>query len=340
MSAVRPSFKRWVPGLVVAIALLGAIFIAVDWSEIQGALKQARWVPIPYALMATAISYFCISYSFARISHLLGISMRAGDLTAVGFVSTVLNHLVSSGGAAGNSIRLAVMGRHGVSLREVVAVSILHFYLTSLAMMGMLPVGLVYFLLHADVSLTAAVILIVVSILILLASAVAAGMLFWGRMRKVVLQALTGGAHRLLHRDVGESLERVDTTVAVAIEAIRKRPVSIIVIMGLIGTDWIFSAAALWFSFRALGVTLLPGQLVSGFVIGTVAGVASMIPGGLGVQEGSMAGVFHLLGVALESALLASVLYRVVYFMVPYAVSLGFYWRLLHAGKTGREDAK
>jgi uncharacterized protein (TIRG00374 family) len=323
---------------VVAIALLGAVFIAMDWNQIRGALSRASWKPVPYALTATAVSYFCISYSFARVSQLLEIRMPVGDLTAVGFVTTVLNHLVSSGGAAGYSIRFMVMGRHGASMREVVAASILHFYLTSLAMMGMLPLGLIYFLLHAAIARAVALLLVVISVLILLASALAAGMLFSSPMRKKVTRALAGAAHRVLRRNVGESMERFDTTISAGVEAMRARPASIIVIMALIVTDWIFSAAALWFSFRALGATLLPGELASGFVIGTVAGVVSMIPGGLGVQEGSMAGVFHLLGVALEPALLASVLYRVVYFMVPYVVSLGFYWRLLRAGRSAPSD--
>jgi uncharacterized protein (TIRG00374 family) len=266
--------------------------------------------------------------------------MPAGDLTAVGFVTSVLNHLVASGGAAGYSVRFMVMGRHGASMREVVAASILHFFLTSLAMMLMLPLGLVYFLLHAAIPQGVAILLVVVSVLILLATALAAGMLFSAPMRKTVVRTLAGGARRLLRRDVGESLERFDATLAVGVEAMHARPLSIVVIMVLIAIDWAFSAAALWFSFRALGMTLLPGELVSGFVIGTVAGVVSMIPGGLGVREGSTAGVFSLLGIALEPALLATVLYRVVYFMVPYAVSLGFYWRLLRARRAGPVDAE
>jgi uncharacterized protein (TIRG00374 family) len=339
VSTFWPSFKRWVPGLVIAIALLGAIFIAADWAQIRSALSQASWKPIPLALAATAVSYFCISYSFALVSRLLGIRMPAGDLTAVGFVTSVLNHLVASGGAAGYSIRFMVMGRHGATMREVVAASILHFYLTSLAMMVMLPLGLVYFLMNAAIPQMVAVLLVVVSVLILLAATLAAGMLFSGPMRKRVTRELASGARRLIRRDVGESLERFDATLAVGVEAMRARPLSIVAIMVLIAVDWAFSAAALWFSFRALGVTLLPGELVSGFVIGTVAGVVSMIPGGLGVREGSTAGVFSLLGVALEPALLAAFLYRVVYFMVPYAASLGFYWRLLRARRAGPLDA-
>jgi uncharacterized protein (TIRG00374 family) len=340
MSDARSSFKRWVPGLVVAIALLGTVLIAMDWGRIQGALRQARWEPIPYALAATAVSYFCISSSFARVSQLLGVRMRAGDLTAVGFVSTVLNHVVSSGGAAGYSIRYMVMGRHGTSLREVVAVSILHFYLTSLAMMGMLPVGLVYFLVHAAITGTVAVLLVVVCVLILLAVILAAGMLSWSAMRKKVVRALAGAAQRLLRRDFSEELESFDATISLGVQAIRAQPGSFFAIMALIVTDWAFSAVTLWFCFRAMSVTLLLGQLISGFVIGTVAGVVSMVPGGLGVQEGSMAGVFHLLGVPLEQALLASVLFRVIYFMVPYVVSLGFYWRLLRAGESAAKPAE
>jgi uncharacterized protein (TIRG00374 family) len=323
----------------VAIALLGALFIAMDWGKVQAALGQASWRPIPYALAATAISYFCISYSFARVSLLLGIRMRSTDLTAVGFVTTVLNHLVSSGGAAGYSIRYMVMGRHGASLREVIAASILHFYLTSLAMMAMLPVGLIYFLLHARLSQTTASVLVVLTSLVLSASMLGAAMVFWGSLRKKVIRVLAIAARRALHREVGPSLERFDETMALGVQAARARPTSIVVIMLLIIIDWSFSAAALWFCFRALGEALLPGQLISGFVIGTVAGVASMVPGGLGVQEGSMAGLFHLQGVALEPALLASILYRAVYFMVPYVVSLAFYWQLLRAGRPGLDAA-
>ncbi len=340
MSDARSSYKRWVPGLVVAIALLGSVFIAMDWSRIQGALRQARGEPIPYALATTAVSYFCISYTFARVSQLLGIRMRAGDLTAVGFVSTVLNHVVSSGGAAGYSVRFMVMGRHGTSLGEVVVVSILHFYLTSLAMMGMLPVGLLYFLLHAAITRTVAVLLVVVSVLILLAVVLAAGMLSSSAMRKGLVTFLVEAGQRLLRRDVSDQLERYDATISLGVEAIRARPGSFLVTMALIATDWAFSAASLWLCFRAMNVTLLVGQLISGFVIGTVAGVASMVPGGLGVQEGSMAGVFHLLGVPLEQALLAAVLFRVTYFMIPYVVSLGFYWRLLRAGRSAAKPSE
>ena len=56
--------------------------------------------------------------------------------------------------------------------------------------------------------------------------------------------------------------------------------------------------------------------------------MVSMIPGGLGIVEGSMAGIFYLFGVPLEQATLASVLFRVIYYLVPFALSALFARRL------------
>ena len=52
-------------------------------------------------------------------------------------------------------------------------------------------------------------------------------------------------------------------------------------------------------------------------------------PAGIGVQDFSMAGVFALLGYSFEQAVLASILWRGVFYLLPYIASLGFYWHLM-----------
>lgn len=330
---LRLSLKRLMPGLILLILLLGLVFIVMDWGQIRSALLQASLRPVPYALIMTVISYFCISLSFALVCKLMGVQMRLRDLTVVGFASTVLNHIVSSGGAAGYSVRYALMNRHGVSVREVLAVSFLHFYLTSLVMIAMLPVGLLFLVRHAIVSAGTAGLLTALAALVILAEGVATGLIFWKRMRLGLINLLGKVGGGLLRRDVRPTLERFEITMARGVEAMRRGPAVVIATMFLIASDWSASATALWFCFRALELIITPGELITGFVIGTVAGVASMIPGGLGVQEGSMAGILALLGVSFHRAVLASVLFRLVYFVLPYLVSLAFYWRLLRGPK-------
>ena len=340
MSSKKIDLERHMPVLIVAVALIGLVFIVVDWHQIRDALMQASWKPIPYALAATVVSYACISLNFALLSKLMGVNMRWRDLSVVGLVSVVLNHLVSGGGAAGYSVRFMLMHRYGVTMREVVTISILHFLLTSLIMIVTLPVGLLYLGLNASLGRATITLLSIAALLLILVTLLALSMVFWGRMRKTVIGGVAKGIDTLFHRDVREPLERFDATVALGIQAMRERPLAMIVVMGLIVTDWAFSLLTLWFCFRAFNITLSPGQAISGFVIGTVAGVASLLPGGLGIQEASMAGIFALFGISFESAVLASILYRAVYSIAPYLVSLGMYRQILRRQRSSTQETE
>jgi len=98
--------------------------------------------------------------------------------------------------------------------------------------------------------------------------------------------------------------------------------------------DFSSSIIAMGFIFEALGPPVKVGALVTGYVIGIMAGLLSMVPGGFGVQEGSMASLYALMGVQLEQAVLAAILFRILYYLLPYFLILPFYNRLLHrAGK-------
>jgi uncharacterized protein (TIRG00374 family) len=83
----------------------------------------------------------------------------------------------------------------------------------------------------------------------------------------------------------------------------------------------------------ALGTAVKPAALVTGYVIGIMAGVVSMVPGGFGIQEGSMAGIYGLLGIGFEQAVLAAILFRILYYLVPYFLILPFYRRLVTRAK-------
>lgn len=44
-----------------------------------------------------------------------------------------------------------------------------------------------------------------------------------------------------------------------------------------------------------------------------------------------MAGIYALLGVPIGEAVLVVVLFRVVYYFIPFGISLLFYWKLMHS---------
>jgi uncharacterized protein (TIRG00374 family) len=323
--------------LAGTVVLLGGLFIIADGQAVLDAIGEADWALLLPALAMTFISYACLSYSFAEVSHLMDIPIGRNRLARIGFVSSVLNHLVQSGGVVGYGVRYALMQRAGVPLNDVLAASILHFYLTSLAMQAALPFGFLYLYSHAELSRGASIAFGVATLVVILIFVAESLLVFRSQSRRPLLRGIGRIAKRAIRKDFQPRLADFDTALTRGIAAMRRQPISAAAIGLLVIVDWFASALALGFCFEALGSPLTPGVLFTGFVIGIVAGVLSALPAGIGVQDGSMAGVFALLGVGFEEAVLAALLFRGVFYLVPYLVSLAFYWRLAPRAVPTRE---
>jgi uncharacterized protein (TIRG00374 family) len=92
--------------------------------------------------------------------------------------------------------------------------------------------------------------------------------------------------------------------------------------------DWLFTILVLYFAFRAVGVHISTGVLVAGFAVGMVTTLIPILPGGLGAMELAMTAVYSQMGIDWDAALMATLIYRVVYYLIPGIVSIFIYWGL------------
>jgi uncharacterized protein (TIRG00374 family) len=196
-------------------------------------------------------------------------------------------------------------------------------------MLAVLPGGFAYLMFNAAIPRGVAVGLGIGTAILSVVFLLITGIVLVQSFRKPVLEKIQNLVKRFTKWDLDETIQQFDRGLTRGVGALRQQPKMMVLVFLLIALDWVTSAVVLWYCFDALGDPVNPGVLMSGFVIGIMAGVASMIPGGLGIQEGSMAGVFNLLGVSFEQALLASILFRVMYFLLPYFTSLPLYWHLI-----------
>ena len=312
---------------VVLLGLAGALLILLDWQEVRDVLARADWQWIPSALAITAISYLCLSYSFALINQGFGIQLDLRSLLGVGFVSSAM--IASVGGLAGHSLRALLMARRGLATGDIMAPSLFHSYLESLVFFSLIPVGLAYLLLTHPLAPGVALWLGIGTGILGVAFAITAVVFFFAPARSLALLLVRSVWGRVTGRDIGPSMSDFESTLGHGLSALRDRPLVLAQPVALILADRICRVAVVWFCFQALGSEVGLGVTVTGFAVGVAAGVMSMVPGGLGVQEGSMAGTYQLLGVPLEEAVLASILFRAVYYMAPFAVSLAFYRAVL-----------
>ena len=317
--------------LVLASAMLGTLIAVMEGREAWSLLKHAQWNLLPAALLFTAISYFCLSAGYAAMNRIFGIDLPSVDLLEVGFVSFALNNLISVSGLAGYSLRLILLRRRGLEGGDVLGASLVHSYFNHIVMMSMLPAGLIYVLVNHPLGREQTLRMAMATAVALLVLVATTLLLLWARLRRVIARAIAALGRRVLGRDFGPFLQHLDETLGRGIAAARAHPMALGLPLLFVLLDWAASVLVLAVCFEALGDRPHLGVLLTGFAIGVTVGFLSMLPGGMGAQEGSMTGIYVLLGVQLEQAVLAAVLFRVVYYIVPFVASLVLYSRLLRA---------
>lgn len=330
-AASGPAPRRTVlwRGAAAGLALLVVFVVLMDAREARRLLRDGDWTYVVPAFLATAASYLFLSAGYARVNRIFGIDLPRRELLEVGFVSFALNNLVSMGGVAGYTVRLLLLRRRGVSAANVLGASLLHSYLNQLVMFLLLPAGLVHILLDHSIGRTQAAAVGAGAALSVAAVAVATLFLVHDGARRLMACAATAIVRRVLGREVGPALTDLERRLGEAVARIRHRPAALGSTMALVLLDWAASLVALACCFRAFAEPVHAGVLITGFSVGVMAGLASMVPGGLGVQDGSMVGTYALLGVRLEHAVLASILFRLVYYVGPFAGSLLLYARIV-----------
>ena len=315
---------------IISIFLLvavGAVIVLLDRKQVIHLLDTSNWSFLVGALILTAISYVACSFSFVVIMRVFGNRIKTSHLLNIGIASMVLQNLI--GQPAGLSLRILLLGRHHVKNHLTVAASLLLSYFKNLLYFSLIPISLIYVVVsHPLPAFGITTILLIIIILIALL-VVATGIAFYSRLRVFVLRGIGKVWHLVSRRDIQKTLEQFSEAVTLGVDDLKKRPDNRVPLAISIVVDVATSIAALWFCFAALGIPVHIGVLLTGFNFGITLTVISFIPGDMGVQEATMAGVFALFGVPFSQGVIAAILFRVIYYFVPFVISLAFYWSLL-----------
>ncbi len=329
MKSAAPQRSKIIILGIVSLILIGALLMVMDWRHVSQLVGEAAWGMVFFALLCVFISYLFLSYGFVVVNRIFGVRLKSRDLFEIGYISSTLNNLLAFMGAAGHSLRVMIMLRKGVKPEQSLAASIFHSHFHNLMMLCLLPLGIIYLLLHHSVSGSGAVWLVVIAVILIIILVVATAIVFVQSLRRSVLKLINRVIRLIIRKNNDASFKNFDESMTLGVADIRNKPVMLAQVVALIIADWGASVAAMWFCFYALGSPLHLGVLITGYAVGITVGNFSMVPGGLGTQEASMSGVYALLGVPFERAVLAAILFRVVYDFIPFLISMFFYRRLL-----------
>jgi uncharacterized protein (TIRG00374 family) len=321
--------------LLVGVALLALPVVLADGRQLLRTAAGIRPAGLVAALALTVFSYAAMSRSYQGIADAAGCVLPFREWMRITFVSNTVNYLVTSAGLSGFAVRMYLLSQRGVQPGRAVLISLVQTALTNFTLLLFILVGfatLVFRYHLAGIALAAGT-AGVVAFAALLAYAVV--LVYHRRLRRRTLLFLADAAHRVLRRVAPRwtprrvRLWRFQHNLNEGLEFLFERKDRMVAPAWWILLDWMLTMTILWAAFRSVGYPIAPGLVVIGFAVGVCLSLVSLVPGGLGVMESSMTAVFVSLDVPLEPTVIAVLIFRVAYYVIPLLLSLFFFHGLM-----------
>jgi len=330
--------RRWL--VLAGLAGVGVLAFLITRADLQRLVDTARGISparLLLPVLATLGSYLTMARSYQGIAAAAGWNFPFGDMCRITLVANTANYLLSTAGLSGFALRMYLFRRRGTPTSIAVIISLVQTLLTNLVLLVFVIAGFVLLLFSHNLMgrelLVATTLLLGFSALVLVTSIV----VLHRNWRRGILFRCTHLLDRALARLTPQrrpqrlTLMRFQRTLHVGLDFLLERPHEMLVPTLYIFLDWIFTLLVLYTSFVAIGYPIAMTHVIAGFAIGMFCSLVSLVPGGLGVLEGSMAAVFASLNVPLEHAVVAVLIFRAAYYGLPVLASLPLMHRTVRA---------
>lgn len=285
------------------------------------------------ACVSSAAIYVCMGMSLWETLKLLGEKINLGAAISIAFVSTTVNYLVSTMGVSGFALRAHLLGKRnvplGVSVMSSIVISVLlYFVLIIIILQGSLLLLLSH---NADPGQMLRNFILVV--LIAGIGALVTAFMFNNEFRYKGIRKIFMLINKIIYNLFGALIPKNNYSAFAkqldnGINTIHNNKVKLTRAIAYICGDWIFTILILYLAFLAVGIKISIGVLLAGFAVGMATTLIPILPGGLGAMEIAMTSVFSQMGIDWDSALMASLIYRAVYYVIPGIISVFVYWGL------------
>ncbi len=324
------------------LAVLGAVAVVAyrNHDEVVRAIRViGRVSPWFVAAAAAAIAgvYFCRGSAYRIALSAMEYTFGRWFLARTALVATTAHHLIPTGGASGYAFITYAFHQRGVPAGRASMLALVDTLSNSIALGSLVVVVLVHLAFGASIS-RAIVGLGLVPGLMLLALAGAFYYLQRNRERfeGFVLKTKTYAARLLRRRWPDAPVHRFVDEYFAGKRLIVRRPWRFAIMVGWQYGGMVCNCAALYLIFYALGVVPSVWSLFVGLVL-ALAGVALVaVPAGGGSFEVVMSTYFSTHGIATADSIAAALLFRLVAFWAPLALSTVIVLALRHRRNTVR----
>jgi len=339
--AGRTHLISW--ALVVGFVALGVLFFFSDARKLweTASTLDGRLVLLP--LLFGVASYALMALSYQGIAKAAGAEVPFWEMLKITFVANTVNYVVSTGGLSGFAVRLYFFIRCSIPSGTAVIISLVQTFITNTILLLFLVGGFAYLLGSRELHGYALGTISVLLFFFILAAALAMLLLLHRELRRRTLFLAAEAAHWFLHRFLPRHkptrvrIWRFQRNLNRGIEFVLERKRHMIAPTLWIVIDWAVTMLVLYTAFVAVRYPIPMSFVVVGFAVGIILSLVSFVPGGLGVMEGSMAAIYASLSVPFETAVVAVLIFRVAYYLLPMIISVFFFRGMLLQARAAPE---
>ena len=325
-------YLLYVLGILLSLGIIGLLVYQAKDSFI----KIWREVSTKYlflSLLSSVLIYVAMGMSLYEVLRIMGRKIGRGAAVGIALVSTTVNYVVSSLGVSGFALRAHLLNRRRVPFGMCVTASIVITVLLYFVLAIIILQGSVLMCINSSATTMQLVKNFILIVVMCVICAAVTAFLFnnewrskWVRrifrlINKVLFHVFRALIPKGRYDDFVDQLDE-------GVDLIHKKKKKLTWTIIYVCADWLFTILVLYFAFRAVGVHITAGVLVAGFAVGMVTTLIPLLPGGLGAMELAMTAVYAQMGINWDAALMATLIYRVVYYILPGIVSIFIYWGL------------
>ena len=309
-------------GLAIMVIMLW--FIGID--QVIDALFLANWWFILAAIILQFITYFLFTLRWHIINRAADIDMGFKHLIPMILVSLAVNNITPSGRGGGEPVRAYILSKKSNEPFEATFASVIaDRALDTLPFIVLAALTIVGVVLYYPLSTWIILALIVAVIVIIIVVA----LVFYMSVNEVFGQRVTGWAVWLVHKFSKNNTEKWEKKAVKGIQGFQETmrvmlsdknvlhyalPVSVLI--------WVAEISRVYLIFLAFGAVVSPILIAEVFILSCLIGFIPILPGGVGIIDGSMILFFAAAGIPSSVSAAATVIERLISFWMTTFIGL------------------
>ncbi|KTD17736.1 lysylphosphatidylglycerol synthase transmembrane domain-containing protein [Legionella jordanis] len=298
--------SKWIIGFFVFILILLVYIHFTELSKFVLLLRQIKPLWFLLALLFQVGTYACLAAVWWIALSYLQENILFKNLLLLSLAQLFVNQTIPSSGLSGTTVVTQFLLKRDISTKAIALAIALNVFARQISYILVFILSIAILWLNHGLGKALIILTVIFTSIMVIIFAGAAVLWILARKNKLPsilkrhknLESLVSAIKKLNPRlllDVRVSLPAIALSIAI----------------------FIFDSLTLWMILLALGIHLNFALVFSAQVIAQAVATLSFVPGGLGVFEGSLTGVLHLLGLSIEPALAATILFRGLTYWLP-----------------------